>query len=250
MFYNFFNFQARSRYLSFFSLSFSSILWSAGIPKFKFSSLFIYLFFFFFFFLLIIIRSGLLAEINDPFVCQSHRSLCISFSRTGARLCIYHLFLWSYLNFLHISEWITLSIQSCLVSYSFCANLLHSLVIIFSPWEFFTSALAESFPLEFEWQQVSSSLQDFSQYSDRSQQCCSLDSPHLSPYFQVIQSLYESFGDCTKSTNNNWYNLLFHVSQFFNSLARSRLHSLSLESEWQQVISSLQDSSQYSGRCE
>ena len=35
--------------------------------------------------------------------------------------------------------------------------------------EFFTSALADGLSLEFEWQQVSSSLQDSSQYSDRSQ---------------------------------------------------------------------------------
>ena len=46
-----------------------------------------------FFFLLIIIRSGLLAEIRWS-VCMSkaHRSLCVLFSRTGAGLYIYHLF--------------------------------------------------------------------------------------------------------------------------------------------------------------
>ena len=32
-------------------------------------------------------------------------------------------------NFLHISQWITLPTQSCLVLYSFCANLLHSLIM-------------------------------------------------------------------------------------------------------------------------
>ena len=58
---------------------------------------------FFFFLLLIIIRSGLLAEIRWS-VCtsKSHWSLCVSFSRTAAGLCIYHLFVWSNLNFLHI----------------------------------------------------------------------------------------------------------------------------------------------------
>ena len=58
------------------------------------------------FFLLIIIRSGLLAEIRG-FGCmsKSHRSLCVSFSRTGAELCIYHLLVWSNLNFLHNSQW-------------------------------------------------------------------------------------------------------------------------------------------------
>ena len=83
-----------------------------------------------FLFLLIIIRSGLQAEIRWS-VCmsKSDRSLCVSFSRTGARLCIYHLLAWSNLNFLHISQWITLPTQSCLALYSFCANFLHSLTM-------------------------------------------------------------------------------------------------------------------------
>ena len=42
-------------------------------------------------------------------ILKSHRSLCESFSRTGAGLCIYHLFVWSNWNFLHISKWTTLS---------------------------------------------------------------------------------------------------------------------------------------------
>ena len=42
------------------------------------------------------------------------------FSRTGDGLCIYHLFVWSNLNFLHIPQWIT---SSCLVLYFFCAKL-------------------------------------------------------------------------------------------------------------------------------
>ena len=79
-------------------------------------------------FLLIIIRSGLLAESKGSLcMSKSHRCLCVSFSRTGAGLCLYHLFGWSNLNFLHISQWITLSTQACGVS--FCANLLHSLIM-------------------------------------------------------------------------------------------------------------------------
>ena len=42
-------------------------------------------------------------------------------------------------------------------------------LLLFTPSEFFTSLLADSFSREFEWQQVSSSLQDSSQYSGRSQ---------------------------------------------------------------------------------
>ena len=59
---------------------------------------------------------------------KSHRHLCVSFSRTGAGLCIYHVLAWSNLNFFHISQEITLPILSCLTLYS-CANLLHSLIM-------------------------------------------------------------------------------------------------------------------------
>ena len=120
MFHSFFNFRARSRYLSFFSYSFSFILQLAGTAN--STNLQVLLF------LLIILRTGLLVEIRWS-VCmsKSHRSLCVSFSRTGAGLCIYHLFVWSNLNFLLISQWITLSTQSVL--YSFCANLLLSFIM-------------------------------------------------------------------------------------------------------------------------
>ncbi len=94
------------------------ILWSTGTAK---STILQILFFF----LLIIIRSGLLAGIRWS-VCmsQSHWSLCVSFSRTCACLCIYHLLVWSNLNFLHISLWFTLPTQSCQVLYLLFANLL------------------------------------------------------------------------------------------------------------------------------
>ena len=47
--------------------------------------------------------------------------------RLPQQSCIYHLFVWSNLKFLHSSEWIPLSTQSFLVSYSFCVKLLNSL---------------------------------------------------------------------------------------------------------------------------
>ena len=73
---------------------------------------------------------GLLVEITwSVCISRTHGSLCMSFSRIDAGLCIYHLFVWSNLNFLHIFQWITLPTQSCLVLYSFCANLLHSLTM-------------------------------------------------------------------------------------------------------------------------
>ena len=66
-------------------------------------------------------RSDRLAKIRWS-VCISKfkRSLCVSFSRTDAGLCIYNLFAWSNFNFLLNSHWILLSTPSCVVLYSFC----------------------------------------------------------------------------------------------------------------------------------
>ena len=62
------------------------------------------------------------------------------------------------------------------------------LLLLFTPLEFFTSVLADGFSLEFEWQQVSLSLQDSSQDSVRSYQCCRLDSLYPAANFQVLQA--------------------------------------------------------------
>ena len=52
--------------------------------------------FFFFFFLLIITRPVGPAEIwCSVCISKSRRSLCMSFSRTDAGLCIYHFFVWA-----------------------------------------------------------------------------------------------------------------------------------------------------------
>ena len=59
---------------------------------------------------------------------------------------------------------------------------------LFTPLEFFTSVLTDGFSLEFEWQQVFSSLQDSSQDSGRSQLCCHLDCVFPSANFQVLQT--------------------------------------------------------------
>ena len=119
MFHSFFNSLGRSSNLYFFSLSFNFTLWSARTSK----SIIRQVLFFF-----IIIRSSRLAEMRWS-VCmlKSQGSLCVSYSRTDAGLCIYHLFVWSNSNFLHNSKWITLPTQSCLVLYFLCTNSLHSL---------------------------------------------------------------------------------------------------------------------------
>ena len=100
---------------------------------------------------------------------------------------------------------------------------IHFSVSFFSPWDFFKSTLTDCLSLEFEWQQVLSSLLDSSQYPSLSQLYSSLDVLHSSSYFQVLQSLYQSFGDCTKSTNHNWYNRYFHVPQFFQFPSKVQL---------------------------
>ena len=88
------------------------------------SPLFGYLFFlsfflfFNFFFFLAITKFCRLPEIKWS-VCISKSHLYVSFSGWGE----YHLFIWSNLNFLF-----TFLTHSCLVLYSFCTNLLHSLI--------------------------------------------------------------------------------------------------------------------------
>ena len=163
-------------YLSFFSLSFRFILWSGGTTKSTILQVF-------FFFLLIIMMSGRLAGIKWS-ICtlKSHRSLCVSFSRTGYWLCIYHLFVWSNWNFQHISQWTILPTESHLALYSFCGNFLHFLLCDwwfrlchhiayiycfvasylsshwYTRWQFFSSVLADGISLKFQRKQIYSSL--------------------------------------------------------------------------------------------
>ena len=119
-------------YLSF---PLSSIL-SCGQPEWQsplfgnFPSSICSCFFFLFFFFLTLTRSDRLAESRRS-VCisKSQRILSVSFSRTDSGLCICHLFVWSNLNFLHNFQRFTFLIQSCLVLYSLCTYLLHSLIM-------------------------------------------------------------------------------------------------------------------------
>ena len=99
-------------------------MWSARTAKFTIRWVIL-----FFFNLSTITWSGRLAEIRWSCISESQTTLCVSFSRTDSGLCIYHLIVWSNLNFLHNSQWITFRTQSCLVSYSFYTNLLHLLFI-------------------------------------------------------------------------------------------------------------------------
>ena len=96
------------------------------------------------FFLLIIIMSGLLAEIRWS-VCmsKSHRSLRVSFARTGAWLCIYHFFVWSNLNFLHIII-IIIIISLLRVLHTSVSWLFSSGKLELTFWSFFFFAFLES----------------------------------------------------------------------------------------------------------
>ena len=111
----FFNFLARSMYLSFL-LSFTFTLRLARIAE---STIITVLF------LLLITRSSRLAEIRlSVCISKSQRNSCISFCRANSGLYIYHLVIWSNLNFFHNFQWISWPTKLCLVLYSFCVNLL------------------------------------------------------------------------------------------------------------------------------
>ena len=120
MYYNFFNSLTRSSYLSLFSHSFSFILWSAGQQSRQFCkfSTFCWLLLGQVFWP----RLGDLLFVKVPLEC-----ICIFLDSC----CVVHISFVRMvkLNFLHISQWIILPTQSCLVLYSFCANLLYSLIM-------------------------------------------------------------------------------------------------------------------------
>ena len=122
------------------------------------------------------------SRLGDPFVCQIPIGVYVCHS--PGQICVVHIPFVRMVKskFLAQPEWITFPTQLCLVLYSFCANLLHSLImwlmvssllpynlhhliaiiiiiiiiiIIMNSLEFFTSASADGLSLDFEWQQVS-----------------------------------------------------------------------------------------------
>ena len=147
---------------------------SKYLSIFPFSLIFTQLFLdrFSFFFFWMISRSGCLTKITwSVCITKSLWILCVSSSRTCSGSWIYYLVLWSNFNFLYNFKWITL-MQSPLLTFPLY-NYHYFYYYQFAPGEFIPSASLES-----EKQQVSSSLQDSSQYS----------SLHMSAYFQVLQS--------------------------------------------------------------
>ena len=135
MFHSFFISLEKSSYLSFFSFSFNFTLLSAGTGK---STILQILIFF-----KIIFWSGHLTEIKWS-ICMSKYQRSVVCHSWGPMLgCEYAI--------------------SRMVKF-----IIIIIIIITYSLEFFTSALSEGLSLTFEWQQVSSSLQDSSQYSGHS----------------------------------------------------------------------------------
>ena len=103
------------------------------------------------------------------------------------------------------------------------------LLLLFTLLEFFTSVLADGFSLEFEWEHISSRLQDSSQYSGRSHQCCHLDSFYPSANVRVpkaqitidtiVTFMFHSF---LNSSKVEILILLFTFFQFHSVVYRDR----------------------------
>ena len=155
MFHSFFNSLARSKYLSFFSHSFNFTLRSARTAKSTILQVLL--------FLLIIIRSGRLTEIKRCVWMWKSQSLCVSHSSGQMLGCAYT-----------ICSYGQVQISCTFPSGSLCQipmswQYILCVLLLFTLLEFFTSVLADGLSLEFEWEQVSSSFQNSSQYSGRSQ---------------------------------------------------------------------------------
>ena len=118
--------------------------------------------------------------------------------------------------------------------------------------EFFTLLFARGITVEFERQQVSPGLQDFPQYSSRSQQFVlrSLTLPVLfTKPLMTVPSAPCKIGITDILVFHGFLSFLFSFSLIiiilllFEFFPPAFADGFSIESEWQQVSSSLQDSS-------
>ena len=154
-------------------------------------------------------------RLSDQFVCQSPIEVYVSHSQGHAALYIYHLFVWSNLNFLHISRCITLSTQSCLIL----------LLLLFTLWEFFISALPDGFSLKFEWQQspqLSSTLLSINIVLNNVVVWMVSSRPLISKSSSPFNN---PFVTVSKAPILIGIIVTFMFHRFFNSLARSRYFS-------------------------
>ena len=96
--------------------------------------------------------------------------------------------------------------------------LLYYYYYYYTPCVFYNPGFPDGFSLESKWQQVSSALWDSSQYSDLSQQRCSLDGLDLSSDFQFFQPKPLGTVPSTPSTTSITVILMLH--SFISSLAK------------------------------
>ena len=80
-------------------------------------------------------------------------------------------------------------------------------------WEFFTPVLVDGVSLTSEWPQVSSSLQDFSQFSDQPKYCHRLDSLDSSSNVQIFKPSFQAFRGRSKRANYNCHHGHLHLWQ-------------------------------------
>ena len=118
---------------------------------------------------------------------------------TDSWLCIYHLFVWSILNFLHNYQWNTFLTQLCVVFYSFCEILL-------------VSFSHQRKLVVFYWYLILSDLQNYSQYPDRSQQSCRLNGLNSSSSSLFFQYFFQAFWTVPSAptTSSITVTLMFH----------------------------------------
>ena len=99
------------------------------------------------------------------------------------------------------------------------------IIIVIIPSEFFTRTLADGLSLESEWEQISTGVQDSSQYSSRSKQRETLNGIDSSSDFQLFQALSKLLATVPNEPISIGITVtIFH--SFLSSLARSKNLSL------------------------
>ena len=88
--------------------------------------------------------------------------------------------------------------------------------------EFLTPAFVDGFSHEYEWQQISLSLQESSQYSGWFQQCCCLDFLDSSPVFNSSRPLSKPLGPVLTLPVTTGLTITLMFYNFLSSLARSK----------------------------
>ena len=102
------------------------------------------------------------------------------------------IYIWVHQKYFNFSQ----TFKGKLISFTHLKTISASnIIIIFLFWEFFTPALGDGFSLEFEWQQVSSSVQDSSQYPGWSQQCYSFQQVLFFCWLLLVLVAWPRLGD-------------------------------------------------------